>query len=106
MLAEEHIIKTLRKKAQEILPREAHVWLYGSHARGNAHQDSDWDLLILLPKSSITSQDEDEVAYPLVLEGWKNSIAVSPQVFTFDEWKSRSFTPYYKNVERDKLLIK
>lgn len=82
MLAEEHIIKTLRKKAQEILPREAHVWLYGSHARGDAHQDSDWDLLILLPKSSITSQDEDEVAYPLVLEGWKNRI-VLPSVLKY-----------------------
>ena len=95
----------LQKVARNVVPAGGQVWLYGSRARGNATPDSDWDILILLNKNGVTSRDEDEIAYPFVLEGWKNSCAVSPQVYTFDEWKERYITPYYQNVEHDKLAI-
>ena len=95
----------IRETAQRVVPKGGQVWLYGSHARGDAHKDSDWDLLILLNQSSISSHDEDNIAYPFVREGWKNDVAVSPQLYTFDEWAARSFTPYYKNVEQDKVMM-
>lgn len=95
----------LKRVAQQIIPVGGQVWLYGSRARGTATSDSDWDILILLNKSQVTSKDEDDFAYPFVLEGWKNSCAVSPQIYTFDEWNDRHITPYYQNVEHDKLPI-
>ncbi len=97
--------KILEDTAKKVVPEGGQVWLYGSHARGDAREDSDWDLLILLNKSSVTNKDEDEIAYPFVVEGWKNKSAVSPQIYTFAEWQGLSFTPYYKNVEQDKLPI-
>jgi hypothetical protein len=100
-----NLINSLKNVAEHVLPNGAHVWLYGSRARGDAREDSDWDLLILLDKPSITPQDEDNISYPFVVAGWKNNSAVSPQLYTFDEWEARSFTPYYQNVERDKMLI-
>ena len=103
---EQKMIHAFRETAQEVMPEGGQVWLYGSHARGDAHQESDWDLLILLNKSSITSKDEDDIAYPFVVAGWKNDMAVSPQLYTFEEWAARSFTPYHKNVEHDKMLIR
>ena len=102
---EKDIIQELRETGRRVVPPNGHVWLYGSRARGDAHEDSDWDLLILLDKPSITPQDEDNISYPFVVAGWKNNSAVSPQLYTFDEWEARSFTPYYQNVERDKMLI-
>ena len=33
------------------------VWLFGSRARGDAREDSDWDLLVVLPDETV----EDEV---------------------------------------------
>ena len=99
------MIKTLRETAQRVVPEGGHVWLYGSRARGDARADSDWDLLILLNQPAITPQDEDNIAYPFVKEGWKYDMAVSPQLYTVSEWTSRSFTPYYKNVEHDKRII-
>lgn len=99
-------LRMLRETSRKVVPEGGQVWLYGSRARGDARQDSDWDLLILLKKPSITSQDEDEIAYPFVVEGWKNGMAVSPQMYTFNEWTERSFTPYYKNVEQDKIRIR
>lgn len=103
---EDVILHKLRDTAKLVVPEDGEVWLYGSRARGDAHKDSDWDLLILLNQPSITTEDEENIAYPFVVEGWKNDAAVSPQLYTFEEWKHRSFTPYYKNVEHDKLLIR
>ena len=92
---EEMIINKLRSTANSVVPEGGEVWLYGSRARGDAHKDSDWDLLILLNQPSITTEDEEKI-----------DVAVSPQLYTFEEWERRSFTPYYKNVEHDKLLIR
>ncbi|MBO7069398.1 MAG: nucleotidyltransferase domain-containing protein [Bacteroidaceae bacterium] len=106
MTAEEKkIIQMIRETGRKVVPPGGQVWLYGSHARGDAHEGSDWDLLILLNKTSITTDDEDNIAYPFVVEGWKNNTDVSPQLYTFDEWKARSFMPYYKNVEQDKQVL-
>ena len=107
MIREQDIpqLNILKRVAQEVIPSGGNVWLYGSRARGDAKDDSDWDLLILLAKSVITPTDEDTIAYPFVHEGWKSDIDVSPQVYTVQEWKEQSFTPYYKNVERDKIVL-
>ena len=102
---EKEIIQKLKETSNRVVPPGGQVWLYGSRARGDAHEDSDWDILILLNKPFITSQDEDDIAYPFVVTGWKNDMAVSPQLYTFEEWAARSFTPYHKNVEHDKMLI-
>ena len=39
--------------------------LYGSEARGEAHEKSDIDLLVLVPKDKVTLQDELEITAPL-----------------------------------------
>lgn len=103
---EQKIIQAIQATGRKYVPADGQIWLYGSRARGDAREDSDWDLLILLNKPSITTEDENDIAYPFVVTGWKNDAAVSPQLYTFDEWKARSFTPYYKNVEHDKMLIR
>jgi predicted nucleotidyltransferase len=103
---EQRIVQKIRETGHKVVPEGGQVWLYGSRARGEARAGSDWDLLILLNQPSVTTEDEEKIAYPFVVEGWKNNVAVSPQLYTFEEWRRRSFTPYYKNVENDKLLIR
>ncbi len=72
---EDVILHKLRDTAKLVVPEDGEVWLYGSRARGDAHKDSDWDLLILLNQPSITTEDEENIAYPFVVEGWKNDAA-------------------------------
>lgn len=79
--------------------------MYGSRARGDAHEDSDWDVLILLDKERINADDFNAVAYPIVQLGWKLNADVSPQLYTLKEWDKMSFMPYHKNVEHDKIVI-
>lgn len=101
----ERMISELKTVAVKTLPQKGRMYLYGSHARGDANEHSDWDILILLDKEKILSEDFNAVAYPLVEAGWKLDEVVSPQVYTFQEWEQMSFTPYYKNVEHDKVVI-
>lgn len=59
------VLHKLKETAKRAVPKGGQVWLYGSRARGDAHEDSDWDLLILLNQPSVTTDDEDAIAYPL-----------------------------------------
>lgn len=77
--------------------------LYGSQARGDAREDSDWDILILVDKARVGNLDFDEVAFPLIELGWKLSVDINPLIYTFADWQKRYFTPFYKNVEQDAI---
>lgn len=99
------MIGMLRNVAKEHMPVGSRVLLYGSRARGEAHANSDWDILVLINKPSVTQADFAMFAYPFVELGWKNDEDVSPQLYTTAEWNARKNTPYYENVEHDKQLI-
>lgn len=49
------------------MPAGSSLLLYGSRARGNAREDSDWDLLILLDKPRL---EADATAWPILSVNW------------------------------------
>ena len=54
-------IQTLKRR---IMPDERLI-LFGSQARGDAREDSDWDLLVLLNKKERNfNEDYDKYGYP------------------------------------------
>ena len=95
----------LKQMAIKTLPNGSKMWLYGSRARGDARQDSDWDVLILLDKPNIEPDDFDKLGYPFVLLGWEIGADINPQLYTINDWNKHSITPYYANVEHDKKII-
>ena len=44
------VIENIRQVAASVLPKGSTLYLYGSRARGDWNDDSDWDLLVLLDK--------------------------------------------------------
>ncbi len=82
------------------------LFLFGSQARGEARVDSDWDFLLLLNKPNVTLDDENKYAYPLTRLGWDYGTYFSVKVYSENDWEKRSFTPFYKNVEKDRIEIK
>ena len=88
---------------RQLLPNDRMI-LFGSQARGDAREDSDWDLLVLLDKEKITYEDEDKV-YPFVLMGWDYGTYLSIKTYTENEWESGKMFPFYKNVEREGIEI-
>jgi hypothetical protein len=79
--------------------------LFGSRARGDFNEDSDWDLLVLLKEKKSFSESFDNYAFPFVELGYRNGFDVQPQLFSYDEWAKQSITPFYKNVEEDGILL-
>lgn len=103
-MEKEPIIKAIRQVAHNVLPKGSTLYLYGSRARGDARKDSDWDLLILLDKPALSFNDYS-VGYPFRELGWSLHADINPQVYSKEEWRDNSFTPFYKNVEHDKKVI-
>jgi len=93
----------LRIKSQD--PR-AEVILFGSHARGQANDESDWDVLILIdrPKSdrSIEEMYRNEM-FQLELELGE---PISTFVYSKDDWETKYvYTPLYKNIKSEGVKL-
>ena len=92
----------ITKRLLEIIRRvtpDAKVILYGSEARGDAHTNSDIDLLILINKDKVTFNDQKEIAYPLYDVELETGVSISPLIFSRKQWESRPFkTPFYMNI--------
>lgn len=99
------ILKEIKRIARKTIPKGGQLILYGSRARNEATEDSDWDLLILLDKPEIEQNDYRYVLYPLAAFGWNIGETISPVMYTKDEWKKNSFTPFYKNVKQDGIVL-
>ncbi len=99
------VIDNIRQVASSVLPQGSKLYLYGSRARGDAREDSDWDLLLLLDKPQQDSTDFDRYAYPIMERGFDLWQYFSVHTYTKDEWYNGPHAMYYYNVENDKQLI-
>jgi len=98
------VIKSIKHVAHTTLPSKSSLLLYGSQARGDAHEGSDWDLLILLDKTKLDADDYD-LTYPFRQLGWEIGEEINPHIYTKKQWGGWTFLPFYKNVERDKIVL-
>ena len=99
------VFEKIKALVQQVVPKGSQVIMFGSRARGDAKQNSDWDILIVLPKKSLVQADYDEVSYPLVELGWELNEQINPIMYTKDEWEANSITPFYDNVQREGIIL-
>jgi len=101
----QQIFKEIQALKRQLLPNEK-VILFGSQARGDAREDSDWDLLVVLnKKGKKTFEDEDNYGYPFDKMGWNYGVAINAILYSIEEWEERKITPFYKNVEKEGIEI-
>ncbi|MCR4957794.1 MAG: nucleotidyltransferase domain-containing protein [Prevotella sp.] len=99
------LLSQIKKVASAAIPKDGKAILYGSHARGDAHRDSDWDILILLNKEHLEQADYDNVSYPFVLLGCEIGEEINPIMYTKKEWEAYCITPFYENVVREGINL-
>ena len=96
----EQILHEIKESVMATAPG-ATLILYGSYARGDYHEHSDIDLLILVNKDKVTHEEEDKITYPLYNIGFKTGALISPLVYTKDSWANHRVTPFYENVNAE-----
>ena len=99
----EHIIDAIRTGLSS-LKTGVEVRLYGSEARGEAHEKSDIDLLVLVPKDKVTLQDELDITAPLYDIELQTGVLINALILPKREW-GRKVTPFYENVIQDSIVL-
>ena len=105
MLNESEILKKIKSSLQLADPN-AETYLFGSRARGNNREDSDWDLLILVDEPAITLAIEDKFRSPLYDIELESGQLISCFIYTKDFWsESLLYSPLYKSVNKEGVRL-
>lgn len=102
--AKEQILSRIKESVKEIEP-QSEIILFGSKARGDDRDDSDWDLLILIP-SQVNLAVEQKFRHKLFELELEYGQAFSTFVYSKSDWDNKlRITPLYKNIEREGIRI-
>lgn len=99
-----YITQLIRQYVSDIDPT-AQVILFGSRARGDDKQDSDWDLLILTdyPIKLEKEREFRNHLYDLELETGE---PFSLFAFSHQEWNSKQrISPFFSNVNKEGISL-
>ena len=102
---EEYILKLISSTIKS-KDSNAEIILYGSRARGTAHSESDWDLLILLNRENVPRKIEQEFRHALIDIELETGEAFSTFVFSKKEWENKYWvTPLYQSIKKEGVQI-
>ncbi len=99
------VVSKIQTLGKQVVPKGSRLVLFGSRARGDFHPELDWDLLILLNKDKISTNDYDTISYPFAELGWEIGEMIHPILYTQSEWEGKSFSPFYKNVMKEGIVL-
>lgn len=101
----QQVIDKIKQVAAQILPKGSTLYLYGSRARCDYNEESDWDLLVLLDKPEKGKDDWDNYAWPFIDLGFDINEIISAYVYTKNMWFNGRHPLFYYNVEEDKKVL-
>lgn len=101
---ERGILRRILDAARTELP-DASVIFFGSRARGDAEEDSDWDILVLT--ETVDWKIERRVFSALYKIELDEDIIINPLVIARDDWEYKKFDghPMKKNVEKEGVMV-
>ncbi|MPZ77467.1 MAG: hypothetical protein GEU77_13185 [Deltaproteobacteria bacterium] len=99
----QEILRELKGGLQRIYgERLRGVYLFGSYSRGEADQESDFDVLVVLQDFTRYALEVDRTAELTADLSLKHGVTISPVFFREDEWL-HDITPFLSNV-RDEAV--
>lgn len=104
-MTEKAMLQLIKQNVHEVDP-QAEVWLYGSRARGTAHEESDWDILVLTPQPTLSTSAESRFVDHMCDLIVETGEVVQLFAYGKDDWHRRhSMTPFYQNVQREAIRL-
>ena len=98
-MKKKEILKKIKSAINKQYP-SAKIILYGSRARGDFQEYSDWDILILL-KGNLTEDQKIKIFNSLYDIELETDQIFSPIIHSKKEWDDLQITPFYKNIQRE-----
>ena len=104
-MTEKAMLQRIKANVHEIDP-QAEVWLYGSRARGTAHEESDWDVLVLSPQDTLSTAAESRFVDHMCDLIVETGEVVQLFAYGKEDWHRRHcMTPFYQSVQRDAIRL-
>lgn len=106
MVYEKEIVTNMILNSVKRKDPNAEIILFGSRARSQETNDSDWDILILLNKAEVSRNLEKEFRDELYNIELEIGEPISTFVFSKMDWEGKhKYTPLYQNVKRDGIIL-
>ncbi len=84
----------------------ADIILFGSHAKGTATPDSDWDILILLNQLNVSRKTEQEFRYSLIDVEIEIGEVISTFVYSKSDWENKfHLSSLYESVNKEGIHL-
>ena len=84
----------------------AEVILFGSQARGDVHEESDWDVLVLLPNAPYLLGTEARIDNALLQLELETGAVIVSHMFDKKDWESRlSVTSLYESIRLEGIRL-
>ena len=99
--ADADLLQRCKQAIRTVVP-DADVILYGSRARGDAQEDSDYDLLVLVDRPVTVALREELVSAVFLLEVESGAV-LTLIPYNRDLWNSKlhQAMPFHENVDRE-----
>jgi len=103
---ERHNLLSRIKDTVLLVEPDAEVSLYGSRARGDEHEESDWDILVLIPQHP-TDELKRTIRHPLYEIERETGQVISAKIYAKAEWEreDRRFVPFRRNVRKEAIRL-
>ena len=103
-LSRDKVLDMIRTTVRAQEP-DAQIILYGSRARGDAREDSDWDIVIILNKPKMSHYDRYAIACELWDKGFDIGEEINSLVYTKDQWKNAPPSLFKYNVREEGIQL-
>jgi len=98
------ILSMIRDTIREAEPN-AQIILYGSRARGDAREDSDWDVLAIVDKPRLSLSDRSRLQYPIWDKGLDMGEEINVFSYTRKQWEQAPPSMFKHNVMTEGIAL-
>ena len=99
-----NVLNLIRTVVREKEPK-AQIILYGSQARGDYHEGSDWDVIIIVNKSDFDFKERGNLSYEVWDRGLDIGATINAIEYTQKQWDSAPPSLFKHNVLKDAIFL-
>lgn len=97
------ILQQIKRSVLETDP-SAQLILFGSQARGDVHEESDWDILVVT-EQGLTHEYKSRIRRRLYGLQLEFGIAIGSLFVNSQKWRQPTAMPVYLEIKKDGILL-